>query len=407
MSIQLAPVDLSTAVVGTAGSVALGQAMPPPTIGQQMRPTATVGATLVLFNESGAGLRCTFPSSGESFTVPGGGWRQVAVPPGETQLSYAVQYVLPGANVSLFLVDLYLPGEAPDSIGVLGNSPIGVGGSVTTSSTTALKQDGQPPATSLIESTPSDQASSSESWNNDASGFEQVLSAGVLRDVRRTVRGNAGVTKAVVSFGDTNDLTIATLYGLLKLISSDGGLIVSDGAGNFTTPLHVKLPGGVAGVTFYELIQTVANGATAGDYTLAVGHDGTFVLFDATNGKTIFSGNGLTGLTFLQLVTMVKFSSDGGLIASDGAGGLSVTGTGGLVLRNSNGQNCHGLTRFAGTGSGTFSHGATATPTHFNVIDVTAGSSMTVGAQGATGTTVVITNGVTGHSWDAQAFLQS
>lgn len=131
MSIQVANINLSAAVVGTAGSIPIGQSTPPPTLAQQMRPTAEAGPTLMVWNESGCGLTCTFPLTRETFTIPAGQWRQLSVPPAETQLLYQVIYVLPNAPVSLLLADLYVPGEQLDGMGALGNSPVNGGATVT------------------------------------------------------------------------------------------------------------------------------------------------------------------------------------------------------------------------------------------------------------------------------------
>ena len=405
MSVALDPVDLSAVAVGSMSPSPLSWAAEAGTTSPMAVRSGV--AHLRLFNESGAGLKITF-SNGASDRVPAGGWPTYELKSGQTSLSWQVEYLLPGAPVSQLLAVFYEPGEAVPDAPVLGNSPIGIGGSVTTSATSALKQDGSGPATSLIEATPSDQAASSWAMNNDGSGFIKVLSANVLRVFLQAVRGDAAATKAILTLGDAGDLSILTFYGLLHLINSDGGAIQSDGAGNWITALKTVLAGGAGGVTHADFKQTVAAGATAGEYAIVILHDGSLDIFDVTNNGTIMSGSKNVWQIFATLTaTLAKINSDAGAITSDGAGTLSVTGPGGLVLRNSSGQNCHGLTRFSGTGSGTFSHGATATPTHFNVIDVTASSSMTVGAAGATGTTVVITNGVTGHSWDAQAFLQS
>lgn len=48
-------------------------------------------------------------------------------------MTWTVTYIIPNAPVSLLLADLYRAGEPLDPIGVLGNSPIGVSGTVATS----------------------------------------------------------------------------------------------------------------------------------------------------------------------------------------------------------------------------------------------------------------------------------
>lgn len=124
MSVQVANISLASAVIGTTGTIPLSQVTPPPTIAQQMRPQAERGPNLFVWNESGCGLTCLFPLTRATFTIPAGGWRQVAVPPGEESLSYVVTYVIPNAPVSSLLADLYQIGEELDTIGVLGNSPM-------------------------------------------------------------------------------------------------------------------------------------------------------------------------------------------------------------------------------------------------------------------------------------------
>lgn len=126
MSIQIANIDLSGAVVGTAGKITI-PSMPPTPIAAQMAPQRWSGATLLVYNESGCGLTVTFPISNETITIAAGHWKQLHVPPDEVELDYIVIYVLPNAPVSLLLADLYLATEAVDSVGSLGNSPIGLG----------------------------------------------------------------------------------------------------------------------------------------------------------------------------------------------------------------------------------------------------------------------------------------
>lgn len=153
MSIQVANKDLSGAVIGTKGAIPLGQ-IPPLPLQSQMAPKQALAATLMIYNESGCGLTCTFPVSQEVFTVPAGGWKQITVPPNETELDYLVVYVLPNAPVTLLLADLYLPGEALDHIGILGNSPIGLSQGTVQTSITQVIQDGQPAGQTLVEATP-------------------------------------------------------------------------------------------------------------------------------------------------------------------------------------------------------------------------------------------------------------
>lgn len=111
MSAQVANIDLSAAVVGTSGSILIGQSLPPATIHQQMNPQAAPRPELLVFNESGCGLTCMWPTSRETFTIPAGQWRRLCIPPGETELFYTVLYVLRNAPVAVLLADLCYVGE--------------------------------------------------------------------------------------------------------------------------------------------------------------------------------------------------------------------------------------------------------------------------------------------------------
>lgn len=239
MSVALDAVDLSAVAVGSVSPTPLSWAAEAGTTSPMAVRSGT--AHLRLFNESGAGLKITF-SNGASDRVPAGGWPTYELKSGQTSLSWVVEYLLPGAPVSQLLAVFYEPGEAVPDAPVLGNSPIGIGGSVTTSTTSALKQDGQGPATSLVEATPSDQAASSVALNNDASGNISVLSAGSLRDILRSVRGNAATGHATVSIGDTNDTGMLTLFGQIAAALVQAGALGA-GVGVGQAPATTGYPG--------------------------------------------------------------------------------------------------------------------------------------------------------------------
>jgi hypothetical protein len=242
MSVQVANVNLNAATVGTVGTlVSFAQLLPPPTLAQQMRPQdhADKVAHLLIFNETGCLLTIALPESRQTKTLPAGRWLNLPVPPHEVAVTYLVTAVATGVFSSL-LADFYWPGEPVEDLGVLGNSPIGVSGAVSTAGsggTTFIKNDANAPATSIIESTPNDQGSSSTSINNDGSGFWQVLSANVLRKIVNVVRGNATTGKATVTLGDSGDTSITTLYGTIGT-----GSVVP--ASTVTSPVWLPTAGG-------------------------------------------------------------------------------------------------------------------------------------------------------------------
>lgn len=229
MSTVVAQVTLSAAQVGTSGQITWNPIVP--TLQQQGVPLT---GKLQLHNESGCELLITLPDQNDSMPCPAGAWREIEVAPQTSSLTWTVLAIIPNQPVALLIATYYAPNEAVDPIGVLGNSPIGISGAVQTSNIQSLTNDGNPPGTSIVESTPNDQVTSSVALKNDASGFLQVLSANVLRKILNVVRGNSGAGKATIQLGDAGDPSITTLYGLLNKISSDAGAITSDGAGNLT-----------------------------------------------------------------------------------------------------------------------------------------------------------------------------
>jgi len=181
-------------------------------------------------------------------TAGGGEWQ-----PGYTEYMYrgsdkaplSNRLVLTGENISssgsvpstVILLTIYLSGDfdIPE-----GNWPIplnrltNIGNGVLPLAATSIVNDGNSLATSIIEATPTGQATSSWAMNNDASGFIKVLSANVMRTILNVVRGDTGATKAIVTFGDSGDRSIFTYQGTLGIISSDAGKIVSNGSGKVT-----------------------------------------------------------------------------------------------------------------------------------------------------------------------------
>lgn len=283
MPIRLKRLDLSAATVGAVGSIDFRNQ----TTGVYLAPTPLQRvnkqfASLRFFNDSGCGLDIQLPDRPWSGHIPAGGWGRLVLPDDVQQIQYTVDTIIPGAQVSVFKSVYYLPGEPMDDIFVLGNSPVGVGGAVSTSGsggTTFIKNDGNVPATSIIEANVSDQATSSWAFNNDGSGFLQVLSANVLRKVLNLVRGNATSTKAVVTVGDSGDTSILTLYGTLGAGSVVPAATVQPGTfaggGAFTFPVGDTV-GFAAGASFMD--------ANTGAYNTPKG--------GAINGLTFITGAG-------------------------------------------------------------------------------------------------------------------
>ena len=139
MGTAILPIDLSTAIVGTTGNINI------PTV------TSEEGYHFLLFNESGCGLKLQFLDSGDTDSVPAGAWRKYPLAPGEERVTWSVVYILPNAPVSLILGTLYRPDEEVPDVGILGNSPISIGGSVSTTNINALSNETSVLGTKIID----------------------------------------------------------------------------------------------------------------------------------------------------------------------------------------------------------------------------------------------------------------
>lgn len=147
MSTQLLPIDLSSAIVGTKGTIDLSNCAP------TYNPAFTTNpATLQLYNESGAGLMLSFRETGGGANLPAGGWKNLAIPAGEHFVDYTVVYLLANAPVTTLLADYYGPNEEPNPSAVLGNSPIGVTTNVPLNTVaTSINNVGNPDGTIVIK----------------------------------------------------------------------------------------------------------------------------------------------------------------------------------------------------------------------------------------------------------------
>lgn len=136
MSFTLPIVNLSSATVGTTGTVTWASIAP-------QAAFAAAGSTphLAIFNESGCGLTLQM-STGEQLFLPAGGWRNLDLNPSCTSFSYSVAYTMIGALVNSLVVVWFGPEEEPPPPTILGNSPIG-GSTLTSTANEALRLVGQ------------------------------------------------------------------------------------------------------------------------------------------------------------------------------------------------------------------------------------------------------------------------
>lgn len=134
MSIPLPTVNLAGVNVGQVGfvsfaNIGIGAG------GVSSNPSVTKNAgTVLIFNESGSGLLINFKTSQSGFYLPAGAWQPVPLLAGEQGFTWTILYNLPSPPVTLLLVSYYYPNEPIPPQPTLGNSPIGIGGTVQTAS---------------------------------------------------------------------------------------------------------------------------------------------------------------------------------------------------------------------------------------------------------------------------------
>ena len=291
MSVNVPAADLSAATTGTTGTLSW------PTLVQTGAPVGVRQGrpVLRLFNESGCGLAYTIGADGAR--LPAGGWVDIELS-GQTSLDYLVEYVLPGQPVSLLLGTIYEAGEKIPALPQLGNSPIGIGGSVATSGvggTDHILNTGNAPGTSTYSATPNDQSGASFGDTNDGAGFRRILSAGVLRIILNAVRGNATTGKASVQLGDSGDTAMTVFYG-----SIGAGSVVPASTISGTLPagqLGSGYPGGsVSGAVASASSATTAGGVSNGGDADVVAGSQTY-RFDSAGTLHFPFGSDIAGIS--------------------------------------------------------------------------------------------------------------
>jgi len=182
--------DLTSAVVGTKGTVSLAS----------VAPSAEPGhyPTLQVYNESGCGLALTFGQQSSPQFIPAGGWRSFRLEPGESTFRWEVLYILAGAPVAAVIMVYHAAHERVSDIGILGNSPVGVGGTIGVTTISSLSQLTEAAGTSVVLAQPTGAPGYYVELTNDGKLVVKCLSGGVLRTALSLVPGSGGGAYSVV-----------------------------------------------------------------------------------------------------------------------------------------------------------------------------------------------------------------
>lgn len=380
MPTPLPTISLASANVGSTGTINLSQCAP------TSNPAFTnKNATLLIYNESGVGLRLTGQVTGVAFDLPAGGWTPQPIPPGETTINYTVLYVLQNQPVSQLIATYYQPNE-PVSLATLGNSPIGLSTNVPLNATaTAVANDGNPAGTIFVESSVSSVVHC-QIFNDgflllqkDATSTDQNLQAWIDLAVgghNWETYLKTGATHALY-FKDLTSTNIPLLLLASGGIQTDNGAIVTDGSGNITTV------GAITASGIEKITKTIS---ASNQY---------FLQMLPSDQATFQWGWGVSS-TGNALVSDLNTGTIALTIASGAAGGLKLTSKGNFV---------QAWSFFSGTGTGTFNHGLGTTPNVVLAMQSSVGS-QTMGWDTANATSVHITAG-NGAAWSAMALLMA
>lgn len=236
MSIQLPTIDLSNATIGAKFTVDLsGVALPG-------HPSQGGQGTVLLFNESGAGLQCSFIGGGGGFFLPAGAWTPIPVPPGASQINCTVTYLMPNSQVAVLAATYYNPNEAVPQTMTLGNSPI-AGGNVS-SSVNTLSNEGNPTNTLVIDI---GDLTLAQLWKIYTDHFAISVDQGGT--AHTVLQGNtSGNPLKVGQAGDTTEILGQLLID--QLVTAIAGMVINQITGPSSGNLNITA--GSSGLIFLQ-----------------------------------------------------------------------------------------------------------------------------------------------------------
>lgn len=144
MSSNLKVVDTTGAVVGQVFKADFPSY-------QNVDPGTKEPAHIRIYNESGVGLNAIFNASARQEFIPAGAWPVFELMPNDASIQFTVTYVLPSPPVNSINIVYYAPYETVPETPQLGNSPIGIGGSVNTSNVQTLSNEGSAAGLLIID----------------------------------------------------------------------------------------------------------------------------------------------------------------------------------------------------------------------------------------------------------------
>jgi hypothetical protein len=228
MSSKLKPIDLTNAAIGATGSMDFNS------FPKFKASDQSVKANIRILNESGCGLDVTFQASGNYHFLPAGGWGTFAVEPNDGSFSVTVTYTLPNPPVSQVNAIYYMPGEQVPQSFTLGNSPIGVGGTISVTNVSGLTNETTAVKTLVIDIGLVGNTLLYQLFS-DGSATWSVINGGTAHTVIQV--NNAGTPLQLGKNGDTTEvlgsLTVdqnETITGVLAINGAGTGITVANGS---------------------------------------------------------------------------------------------------------------------------------------------------------------------------------
>lgn len=369
MSITLPKIDLSTFPVGSTGKVDFN-----PIKDKIINNPGESGdpGHIRIFNDSGSTLQIWSDDGSVADYIPAGGWPTYEVPTSISFISFTVLFILPNPPVQLLMPTYYLPGENVPPVPILGNSPVGIGGTVTTSSVQTLSNEGGATGILVIDMGDSTLSQLIVIYNDGHAVFA-VDQAGVKHQVIK-----------IQSSG--NPLQLGAVGDKVQALGNfevDGFINVNSIRDNVTGADQVELT--TTGITIQNLITLLSNiilpnnialqvkdlGGTARDVFKVDGANEVHI--NTITGTDIFALLNAVGTVYIKSTPTIPFGIPGKAISSSSTGGdLCDWGGHGTFLKGNpsnqgplqfQGKNGNtdfvigAMSTFTGAATGTYSHG--------------------------------------------------
>lgn len=229
MSESLDAIDLSTIALNGTGRVDLSQLKT-----AYNNPGSQEPGHIRLYNDSGSTLKIRSDSGLIQDYIPAGAWLTYPIDHSTQAIDFTVISILPNPPIQLLMPTYFSPGEVVPDTPQLGNSPVGIGGTVNTSNIQSLSNEGGAAGLLVIDIGPAGNAQVVAIYDDHF--VWSVVQSGVAHQV---LKGQtSGNPLQIGATGDISELLgkllIDQTLTVIGASSLDNGKVTTDGAGNTT-----------------------------------------------------------------------------------------------------------------------------------------------------------------------------